>query len=59
MCYDIKTSKETQLKKAVKDGNHEAIQNILEALKKISPNEYFHISGFAHPKLIKIGRAHV
>lgn len=54
MCYDIKTSLEKQLRRAILDGNQEQIAEINEKLSIFSPDkiELNHASGFSHPQLI-------
>lgn len=52
MCYDVKASLETQLKKAKADGNEEAVRQIEEKLSPILDTPGFHLSGFTHPKLL-------
>ncbi|MCB9195082.1 MAG: SOS response-associated peptidase [Flavobacteriales bacterium] len=59
MCYDIQTMLERQLKYYRTHGGKDAepiIQDILKDLKRLNPNnplyEYFHVSGFQHPKLV-------
>jgi len=52
MCYDIKTSLESQLKRARFRGNINAIKEIEEKLQPYRDNPFYHISGFQHPKLL-------
>ncbi len=54
MCYDIKTSLEKQLRRAILDGNQAQIDEINEKLSIFSPTEIElnHASGFTHPKII-------
>lgn len=54
MCYDIKTSLEKQLRRAILDGNQEQIAEINQKLSIFSPEqiELYHSSGFTHPQLI-------
>lgn len=54
MCYDIKTSLEKQLRRAILDGNVSQIQEINKKLKIFSPDqiELNHSSGFNHPQMI-------
>ena len=54
MCYDIKTSLEKQLRRAILDGNLAQIEEINEKLSIFSPDEIElnHVSGFNHPQLI-------
>jgi putative SOS response-associated peptidase YedK len=51
MCYDIKASLETQLKRARHYGNEQAIEEIIEKLAPLSDLPLYHVSGFNHPKL--------
>ncbi len=51
MCYDIKTSLETQLNRARRDGDQNAIKEIIEKLAPLTDLPLFHVSGFSHPKL--------
>lgn len=53
MCYDIKTSLEKQLRRALLDGNSDNVSEILEKLKIFSNDEIElnHVSGFSHPRL--------
>lgn len=52
MCYDIKTSLETQLKRAEKDQNLQAIEDIRERLAPLTDLPLHHASGFTHPELL-------
>ncbi len=52
MCYDIKTSLATQLKKAKRENNAAAIAEIEEKLAPMTDLPLFHSSGFDHPKLL-------
>ncbi|WP_319482690.1 SOS response-associated peptidase [uncultured Draconibacterium sp.] len=52
MCYDIKTKVEAALKRARHYGNEEAIQMLIEQFRPFLEEEYFHVSGFQHPKLL-------
>ena len=51
MCYDIKTSLETQLKRAKRFGRIDAIKEIEQKLLPYGDITFHHISGFSHPKL--------
>jgi len=51
MCYDIKTSLETQLKRAKRFGQLDAIKEIEEKFSPFSNPTFHHVSGYAHPKL--------
>lgn len=52
MCYDIKASLETQLKRAKKRGDQEALVQIQEELLPKTDLPLFHASGFSHPKVL-------
>lgn len=54
MCYDIKSSLEKQLRRAILDGDKAAIDQINEKLSIFTPDqiELHHSSGFDHPNLI-------
>lgn len=52
MCYDIKTSLETQLKRAEKDQDLQAIADIRERLAPLTDLPLYHASGFTHPELL-------
>lgn len=52
MCYDIKASLETQLKRALRWGDHEATRQIREHLVPQTDLPLHHASGFSHPKLL-------
>ena len=52
MCYDIKTSLETQLKRAEKDQDLQAIADIRERLAPLTDLPLHHTSGFSHPNLL-------
>lgn len=52
MCYDIKTSLETQLKRAEKDQDLKAIADIRERLAPLTDLPLHHASGFTHPELL-------
>ncbi len=52
MCYDIKTSLETQLKRAEKDQDLQAIADIRERLAPLTDLPLHHASGFTHPELL-------
>jgi len=53
MCYDIKTSLEKQLKKALIDGKINDFKKITEKLRTFSKDEItlYHASGFDHPQM--------
>ncbi|WP_297094344.1 SOS response-associated peptidase [uncultured Draconibacterium sp.] len=52
MCYDIKTKVEAALKRARHYGNEEAIQMLIEQFRPHLEEEFFHVSGFEHPKML-------
>ena len=52
MCYDIKTSLETQLKRAKLRGDKEAVKEIQLKLIPLTDLPIHHASGFSHPKLL-------
>ncbi|WP_303921711.1 SOS response-associated peptidase [Draconibacterium sediminis] len=52
MCYDIKTKVEAALKRARHYGNEEAIQMLIEQFRPFLEEEFFHVSGFQHPKML-------
>ncbi|WP_319591503.1 SOS response-associated peptidase [uncultured Draconibacterium sp.] len=52
MCYDIKTKVEAALKRARHYGNEEAIQMLIEHFRPFLEEEFFHVSGFEHPKML-------
>ncbi len=52
MCYDVKASLEAQLKRARRNGDLHAEEEILKKLVPLSDLPIFHASGFSHPKLL-------
>lgn len=52
MCYDIKASLEAQLKRALRDGDANAVDEIMERLVPLTDLPLFHASGFSHPELL-------
>lgn len=52
MCYDIKASLEAQLKRALRDGDENAIDEITERLAPLTDLPLYHASGFSHPELL-------
>lgn len=58
MCYDIKTLLRSQLKRATKAGDKEAIREILEKLKAEGVEDLHHSSGFEHPQLLIYTKEH-
>jgi putative SOS response-associated peptidase YedK len=51
MCYDIKVLYETALKKAKRKNDPDTIKRIEKELLAYKQNEYFHVTGHAHPKI--------
>lgn len=52
MCYDIKASLETQLKRAEKEQDLQVIEEIRERLAPLTDLPLYHASGFTHPELL-------
>ena len=52
MCYDIKASLKSQLKRARHYGDEKAIREIEERIVPYTDLPLFHASGFKHPKLL-------
>lgn len=52
MCYDIKASKEAQLKRALRHGDQKAVEQIKQELIPFTDLPIHHASGFQHPKLL-------
>ena len=52
MCYDIKTHLESQLGRAKRKGNWDALYEIILKLERKTDLPLFHASGFEHPKLL-------
>lgn len=52
MCYDIKASKEAQLKRAQRHGDAAAVEQIKQELIPFTDLPLHHASGFQHPKLL-------
>ncbi|MBF8149636.1 SOS response-associated peptidase [Winogradskyella sp. F6397] len=52
MCYDIKASLESQLKRAKRKGDLSAIEEIIEDLIPLTDLPLHHVSGFNHPELL-------
>jgi putative SOS response-associated peptidase YedK len=52
MCYDIKTSFETQLKRARRFNDEEVIREIEEKLLPYLDHSLYHASGYSHPSLL-------
>ena len=51
MCYDIKASLESQLNRARRKGDEQAVREIIEKLAPLSDLPLYHVTGFQHPKL--------
>lgn len=52
MCYDIKASLESQLKRAKRKGDLIAVEEIIENLIPYTDLPIHHASGFSHPELL-------
>jgi putative SOS response-associated peptidase YedK len=52
MCYDIKTSLETQLKRAKRFNDEQSIREIEKKLLPYVDLPLYHASGYSHPKLL-------
>ncbi|TLP75441.1 SOS response-associated peptidase [Maribacter sp. ACAM166] len=52
MCYDIKTSLGAQLKRATRNLDLKAIEEISEKLAPLTDLPLYHASGFSHPKVL-------
>lgn len=52
MCYDIKASLESQLKRAIRKGDRGAIEEIQESLIPYTDLPLHHVTGFEHPELL-------
>lgn len=52
MCYDIKAQLETQLKRAMRDCDEHAIEEIRERLAPLTDLPIYHTSGFNHPSVL-------
>lgn len=52
MCYDIKTKVEAALKRARHYGNEEAVQMLIQQFRPFLEEEWFHATGFQHPRLL-------
>ena len=52
MCYDIKASLEAQLKRAVRKGDLNAVEEIMERLIPLTDLPIHHATGFSHPELL-------
>lgn len=58
MCYNVKALIQSQLKRAQREGNEQAIQEIQFNLFELGLNDLHQTSGFAHPKLIIYPEVH-
>lgn len=52
MCYDIKASLESQLKRAERKGDRSAVEEIMERLIPFTDLPIYHATGFSHPELL-------
>jgi putative SOS response-associated peptidase YedK len=52
MCYDIRATIETQLKRAERKGDPQAVDEIMETLIPLTDLPLHHSSGFSHPELL-------
>tara|TARA_R110002050_G_scaffold291157_1_gene445399 strand:+ start:615 stop:1388 length:774 start_codon:yes stop_codon:yes gene_type:complete len=52
MCYDIKASLEAQLKRATRNQDLKAIEEIIEKLAPLTDLPLYHASGFSHPEVL-------
>jgi putative SOS response-associated peptidase YedK len=52
MCYDIKASLESQLRRAQLRTDKTAIAELLKKIKPFVDNNLYHASGYAHPKTL-------
>lgn len=52
MCYDVKASLKSQLKRAIHNGGEAAIKEIQLKLIPLTDLPLYHASGFQHPKLL-------
>ena len=52
MCYDIKASLESQLRRAEFISDEAMIEELREKLKPFVENQLYHVSGYAHPKTL-------
>ncbi len=52
MCYDVKVSLESQLKRADRKGDRAAVEEILERLVPLTDLPIYHATGFNHPDLL-------
>ena len=52
MCYDIKASLESQLRRAELNSDEEMVKELVEKLRPFVDNTMYHGSGYAHPKTL-------
>ena len=52
MCYDIKATYEAQLKRAKRNNDFQAIEEIMEKLIPLTDLPLYHASGFSHPEML-------
>ena len=52
MCYDIRATVETQLKRGKTNGDAQAVDEIMENLIPLTDLPIQHSSGFSHPELL-------
>jgi putative SOS response-associated peptidase YedK len=52
MCYDIKASLESQLRRAQLCSDEEAVKDLLEKMRPFIEKNLYHASGYAHPKTL-------
>ena len=52
MCYDIKATYEAQLKRAKRNNDFQAIEEIMEKLIPLTDLPLYHASGFSHPEIL-------
>ena len=52
MCYDIKATVETQLKRALRKGDTQAVDEIMKTLSPFTDLPLYYSSGFSHPELL-------
>ena len=52
MCYDVKTKLESQLRRAKRYNDQVWIDELEKKLLPYEDSTYYHISGYAHPKLL-------
>ena len=52
MCYDVKTKLESQLRRAKRFNDQRWIMELEEKLIPYEVQDYYHVSGYTHPKLL-------